>query len=381
MNTSPSHYSKEFYNYAENFGTPFIPDQYVWNKYLAHSYISCVSNWMPHKKYTNLYGKEFNFELGYVESKNLPNAICGYEENKHVILMYHTFPLMLLEFFHTLLCNKNILTQFGDINSRKNDTVNGLSSIVGFSILTGEVKIKHIDDIEKIFGSNCPIRRQIAFQLYHYAMEFLWEHEVSHVFLGHLHFIQQHIGIESIDETHFNSINNINNMRIFSQLEFSADRGALFNVIIRDLMSYDQRVEMDKKISETGLKVFSCALLGLFFMLSDVVNSGGNMNSINHWGDHPSSLSRALNLVLSIGVHKYPNQNVNQILEKSRNFAAIELVKISDEWGIFKPFRHLGMEGSFDKIFTPNILSSEENKQLNSILSNYVYLTPPLNNY
>lgn len=230
---SALHNSESFIRYAQNNGDLFTADVDVYNKYFKPSISRCENRWSNHRGYKNDAGNSFEFELGLIENKNFPNAICAFDGTKHIIMMYHTFPLMLLELFGRMLTNEKFLSGVGNPKLSPN-YLSTYRSAPGFAVLSGEVKINHVDELMTIFGPHCEVRREIAFRLYHYAMESIWEHEMTHAIHGHVHFCAA-LNLRNLNECYIHRPDVIEKNAAFQFAEMVADRGATFSLVISEL--------------------------------------------------------------------------------------------------------------------------------------------------
>ncbi|WP_422356802.1 hypothetical protein [Roseivirga pacifica] len=383
MTGKAENYSSDFITFSKDYGKIFSCDDTVYEKYLKPSVSFALKNWNNYIGKENSLGLKFDFELGIVENKSLPNAICGFNGHKHIILMYHTFPIFLLEFFYRLLCNERVLKHKGNTLDYDKKFHSHLKSPPGFSILSGEVQIKHIDDISNKLAPLCAIRKEIADKLYHYAMVLIWEHEFAHAINGHVHFVQNNLSSNSLNEKYLNSSNLLNVNRAISYIEMSADKGASFNLVVGDLYKKSKTAfeiisNSEEFIFDYSLKILAGSFLSLFWMLSDVVDSNGDFKSIDYWTDHPSSLARAINFTLSpiTQCESLPlDEELKYIVKKATEFCYVELINLGNDWGICRPFNWLNRKDMFSKVFhEKHRLSNIETEELISKLKKYRYI-------
>ena len=375
-------FSNRFIEFSKQYGKLFQPDDSVWSFYLEPSIRACESNWQPARGFKNASGDSFDFELGYIECKDIPNALCGYNQGLHILLMYHTFPISLLELFNTLLCHEEILSDVGDPKAEKNHYVHNLTSPPGFAVFTGEVHINHIDDVIRIFGPNCPHRRSTAFALFQSCLNLVWEHEMAHAVNGHVLYLQRELGFETIDALEFRSLDeHTNKKRIYTYMEMSADKGACFSNIVGPILKYSlQPFSMISSndinlIKSVELKMLAGAFFSIFMMLTDAFIAHGDVQASEIWDDHPSSLARALHFVLEPISQANLNipLEVSYIVKHAAEEAAKELIQIGNHWGLFRPFRWLAYNNMYDTVFSQHELPEDERRKLQDCLERYRY--------
>jgi hypothetical protein len=378
----PSKAFREFVNSKEH-GPAFDSDEDVWNRYFAPSFDPSYKRWNGTRGRRNGLGYEFDFEIGLVSNKGVPNAICDSDAGGHFISVYHTVSMCLLEFFFRLLSSKRVLPNIGTTDDEIEWEDRGYVSPPGFAVMRGEATIKHIDDLARIFGPQCPIRRQTALDLYKYALHFIIEHEMGHAVSGHVHYVKQQLGLKSIDEAalRFSSVNPANQGKVFSHLEGLADKGSYFTVISAPILDrmYAPMVGLSSGdtglIDETHLKILAGAFLAVFWMISDIVDKNGDMNAYKEWYDHPSSLARgiAFTLMPSVQTEALPPE-IGFFVKKATLEAGKELIRLSDVSGYFKPFRWLVKEDMYSAVFKQKVTTAEEASVVNEQLALYRYL-------
>ena len=310
-----------------------------------------------------------------MENKNLPNAVCGYDDGSHYILIYHTLPMFLLEFFNRLLCNGEVLRDVGKAVEEVSGASKGFRSPPGFSIMSGEAKIAHIDEVVSVFGPRSPERRALALTLYQYAMQFVIEHEMAHAVNGHVHFAIKELHLRSIDESTFRARSDRStNDRTYGFLEGMADKGSYFTVIsgpilqrmhtpFQVLSSGDQQL-----VEEVKLKILAGAFLATFWMISDVIATGGDVSSAELWNDHPSSLARALAFcAMPVAQGQLLPVEVQFFLDKGTELAWQELDRLRQASGLFRPFGWLWRKDMYSSVYEPTILPETESKALASL--------------
>jgi hypothetical protein len=374
---------QELARYAEknDHGRVFMPDASVWQRYFEPSFSKAYRCWNRGRGTRNLAGYSFEFEIALAEKKVLPNAICAFDKNSHYILLYHTLPMYLLEFFNRLLCSSNLLEDIGDAQHEVSCKDKGIHSPPGFAVHCGEANPRHIDEIIDLFGPRCPKRRAVAFELFQYSMEFVIEHEMAHAMSGHAHYVEKELGLRDLREVAFrNSGQGTQDDRVRSLFEGQADKGSYFSVVSRPLLNrmhtpYQVISSGDAAlISEVKLKILAGALLGLFWMLTDLLLSNGNHAAYETWGDHPSSLARALGFALMpVAQAELLPPELGFFIHKGSSLACAELLKQSETLGLFRPFQWLNRKDMYSLVFEPNLLPDTENQRVVSHLEKYRY--------
>jgi hypothetical protein len=366
---------------SRNHGPVITPDVTEWKQYLGPCFANAHRIWDRLRGTTNEVGNRFEFELGLVENTNRPNAVCGYDDGSHYVLIYHTLPMFLLEFFNRLLWDANVLSDIGDSAAEIGHARNGFLSPPGFAILFGEAKIRHMDEIVSTFAPRCPERAALAFTLYSYAMQFVVEHEMAHAVNGHVHFASAELKASDIDESAFRAFSDGSKIdRTYTYLEGMADKGSYFSVIsgpiVRRMHTSFQVLSSGDEalVSEVKLKILSGAFLAVFLMISDVVAKGGDVSAAEVWNDHPSSLSRALAFcAMPITQAELLPAEVGFFLSRGTRLAWQELSKLEQTSSLFRPFGWLGREDMYSRVYEPNILEDPEAQVLVSHLERYRY--------
>ena len=379
----PPEPSEKIKKFAETMshGTVIVPDTGVWQRYLEPCFTNTHRIWDRLRGTPNKAGDRFDFELALVENKNLPNAVCGYEDGTHFILIYHTLPMFLLEFFNRLLCNSAVLNDVGNASEEVSGASKGFRSPPGFSIMSGEAKITQIDELVSVFGPRSPERRTMAFTLYRYAMEFVIEHEMAHAVNGHVHFAINELQLRGLDESIFRSRSDqAAEDRLYAFLEGMADKGSYFTVISGPIL---QRMYTpfqvlssgdNQLVEEVKLKILAGAFLATFWMISDVVASGGDASSAELWNDHPSSLARAIAFcAMPVAQGQLLPEEVQFFLHKGTELAWKELNGLRHASALFRPFGWLGRDDMYSSIFEANMLAERESKATVNRLEHYRY--------
>ena len=362
-------------------GRPFVADEHVWRTYLEPSFEPAERQWSPLRGTTNRAGFRFDFELALVENRGMPNAICGHDGGKHCVLIYHTLPMCLLEYFSRLLHSTLILPDIGPVA----DDAHGketLRSPPGLAIMSGELRIQHLDDIVDRCGPRAAERRLTALKLFHYAMQFVIEHEMAHAVNGHAHYAREHLGLRDIHESIFRVSSHAPQVgREFSYLEGSADKGSYFSVIGGPLL---KKMHLPYQVISTGdthlveavrLQILAGALLAVFWMICDVwTDTGLDKKAYETWTDHPSSLARAMGFTLMplAQATRLPPE-IGYFIEKGTELAAKDLVALSNQWGLFRPFRWLTRKDMYATIFQPYDLTPAEAQVVNQKLEQFRY--------
>jgi hypothetical protein len=275
-----------------------------------------------------------------------------------------------------------------DVENPNLDTDNysrALSSQPGWSILSGELQITGIEDIEEKCGSKCPIRRATALRLYHHAMSLVLEHELAHAINGHVPVLRTIMAMASIDECSLHNTGNTATLdRRVCYLEHQADNGACASHIIRPvwqqlnkpfavLSSRDENLKLDIR-----LRVFAGAILTLFWMMSDVFSARGNVKAAEYWGTHPSSVARALSFVLAplAQIDVLPEDvqpEIGFFINQATQSVAKDLLELSESWGLFRPFRWTMRQDMYDSVFRPFELTSQEEAGIRELIVQHRY--------
>jgi hypothetical protein len=374
---------KELALFAEtyNHGRFFMPDLAVWERYFEPSFSRTYRGRQRGRGTTNAAGYRFDFEIALTENKVLPNAVCAYNNNCHYILVYHTLPMYLFEFFNRMMCSRGFMEDVGDSQHEISCAEKGFHSPPGFAIHCGEVNVTHMDQIADKFGPRCPRRREVAFELFQYAMEFVLEHEMTHAVNGHIHYLEEENGLKDIREmASKDSPQSSVRSEVIALFEGQADKGSYTSVIARPLLN---RMHTPYQVMSTGdthlvaevkNKILGGALLGMFWMLTDFLFSGGDVTAYETWGEHPSSLARALGFALmpSAQAELLPPE-VGFFIWQGSKLACTELLKQSDSSDLFRPFGWLRKDEMYSTVFEPNELPADEQQLVVSRLEKYRY--------
>lgn len=372
--------------FASQFGPTFGIHASVWAKFFEPSFSEIERRWSPLVGYRNEAGDEFDFDIAFVERKDFANAVCGQSKGHHFIVMYHSVSIFLLEYFGRLMCHRAFLSDIGDAGSETTWEEKGHTSFPGFGIWNDEAKVKSLDGILEVFGPKCPIRQQVALQLYRYAIEFIFEHEMGHAVGGHLRFAETYLGVRSIDEAQFraHADGSGSKDKIRSYLESAADKGAIFNLVnwplvkrIRTPYAIISSTD-DHLVRDTTLRILACSLVGAFWMFTDVNSSGGDLNSHLIWTSHPSSLVRTLApVLLPIVPPRGIPEEVEFFATKGAIAASQELLRLADEEGIFRPLRHLLHSDIYKDYIAQFDLTEAEAAEVNQRLSPFRFVIEP----
>jgi hypothetical protein len=378
----PSHAFIQF-SESRNFGRAFAPDASVWSRYFESSFSRSNRRWNSLRGVRNRAGYSFQFELGLTENKALPNAVCSRDQVSHYILIYHTLPMFLFEFFNRLLCSREIIEEVGDAQREISCEQKGFHSPPGFGIMFGEAQIRHFDEIADVFGPRSPERLDLAHRLFQYAMEFVLEHEMAHAVNGHVHYAQEEFRLQNLDEIAFRSFGEREaKHRLYAFFEGMADKGSYFTVVndpILERMHTPFQVLSSgdtELISEVQFKILAGAFLAVFWMISDVLREKGDIKAVEIWDDHPSSLARAIAfaLVPKAQTSILPDE-IRFFVDRGSSLAWKELLKQSEINGLFRPFRWLGREDMYSSIFQSNVLSEDESRGITDKLRFYRYVS------
>jgi hypothetical protein len=357
--------SDRFVRLGGHIGEPFKAHVSVLEHYLLPSLRACATNWDPLKGAQNSRGDIFDYELGYVARKQAPDARIELREGVHVVAVYHSVVFTLLEYFHRLFADPAFLPDIGDPALGPSLARREFSAAPGHAIAAGEAEISHVDDIAAVMGHPCPERRAAATQLFHLAMQFVWEHEMAHAVLGHVLFARDRQGMDELGRADIrHAIDSDSGDGIWSFLESQADAGAAFSLIVGPMIRLTKRRYMiissdDAELArDVRFRFLSAALLNHFLMLWDVGDLGGNPEAVEVSGDHPSTLSRAIAALLRSGQDLAHNPDYEAawiLLERGRKKASEDLLAYAVENGLFRPFRWLLRSDTVDRVFAEAI--------------------------
>jgi hypothetical protein len=378
--------SRQLTEFASAYGPPIRVEAATWQTYLAPSFSDCENHWKRLKGAQNAAGDVFDFEIALIEKKALPNALCGYSGDRHCILVYHTLPMFLLEFFCRLLCHKNVLPWCGDPSNEVSWSERGFNSPPGFGIINGEAKVGSMDDVMATFGPKCLSRTAMALKLYRYAMQYVLEHEMGHAFNGHVHYAKANLGLSTVDEHAFRIAEHSSDVDrlIYCFLESQADKGSYYRVVsfptqnrmhtpYQTLSSQDESV-----LQDTKARIFAGAFLAVYWMITDVVTNSNDLKSYSAWTDHPSSLARALAFVLMpLAQQESLPPEVGFFVRRAVEEASQELIELANTIGYFRPFRFIGREDMYDEVYRKNTLQEPDLNAVMEQLQRYRYSIAP----
>lgn len=360
------------------FGSPFTAVDDVWRKYFEPTFNSCHRLWDAARGSTNQAGDVFDFELGLVDRKTYPNAICGYDGDCHHILLYHTLPMCLLEFFYRLLCFRVVLPDIGHVSGNF-DGRGDLRAPPGFSIFSGEVRVGSIEEVQELLGPRSLERQNVALELYTYALQYVVEHEMSHAMLGHVHYVQRELGLGVVNEfTMRRAGRESSKLQLYSFLEGQADKGSSFRVISDPFIERTRSANESSSIDQVRRRVLAGAFLGVFWIVTDILRTNGDMSAYKAWTNHPSSLARALAYVLMplTNSRRFPPK-IEASMRQGTVLACEDLLKLADDAGLFRPFRWLVKPEMYGTLIEPHVLADKEQGALRQKLKQYKYSNLP----
>jgi hypothetical protein len=360
--------------FAKNFGEPFVMDQTIYDKYFAPS-INHLKRYNISNGNTNSYGQKMDVELGLVMHKKNPNAYCAYHEEKHFICIEHLFPVALLEFLHRLMANPGFLPDLGDTSwDRKLVRKKHSSAMPGFEIISGYMPIKSMDEIGEIYGTLCLERIKATMLLYEHAMSFLYAHELCHSLMGHVLFVNQNLGVTSLEENYAKD-NNDDFTRICCYLEQHADNGAAWNTIGWPVSGLNDKRTFDNKVSDATFRILGSSLLLYFLAMTDINLSKGDQDSIYKWDDHPSSAARAIGITMTpmTQIPSY-NRDFKAIIDQASLTARIELLRLANADALFGPYNWLLKDDISPILENQSQLSPERKREVEAEIKRLAFL-------
>lgn len=345
-----AHQSDRFVRLASHVGEPFDAHDSALERYLLPSLRRCSDNWSPLKGAKNNRGDSFDYELGYVVRKQMPDARIELHDGVHIVAVYHSMVFALLEYCHRLFSDPAFLPDIGEPELGPVTKGLTLSAAPGHAIFAGQISISHVDDI-RLLGSVCAERQAAALQLFHLALQFVWEHEMAHAVLGHLLFLREHSAKSSVGLAEIRqALDDGTTDDIWPYIESQADDGAAFSVIVGPIIRFTKRPyavisSADEELArDVRFRFLAAALLSHFLMLWDIGTAGNDPYAIEASGDHPSTLSRALAALLRSGQNIEHHRDLEAawiLIERGRLKASQDLVDYSSENELFRPFRWL----------------------------------------
>ncbi|MFI4893287.1 MAG: hypothetical protein ACIAQ0_07625 [Phycisphaerales bacterium JB058] len=372
--------SERFKSFSQWHGQPLPMHVSVWANYLQPSLVASLEQWARLKGTTNSQGDAFDIELGFVERRRLPNAICGWAGGAHVILMYHTMPMMLLELCYTMMRNADVLRDVGEPAAPGHTT--DFLGVPGFELVTGSQKVGGLGEIADLFGPACPERRAAALEMYHSAMRFVWEHEISHAVNGHVHYLKNHLGTAEIDESVLHDSRTMSEkQKILCYLESQADAGAAFTcvvapirakIIFPNFLSSDQ---VPGLVRQCRLRIVSIALLAWSWMVGDVMRADGDVRAAETWTGHPSGLVRSLSAVLRpLAQSSLVGEEIEYIVHQACEAATCDLLSLADLSPVFRPYRWLIRDDMYVNLIADYDLNESKRNEVNQELAAYRYM-------
>lgn len=173
-----------------------------------------------YKKDPNLLKPFPSIIFDYVENNNF-NAFALKSEDKHIIGIHSSVFFIVSDLFSRMLASKNILPNIG------NATLEKQTKKIFDYYSNAEKLVQHQENGEfEIVQPIDPIRKKYADHLTLLAMDFIFEHELSHIVFGHVDYLNEKHGINVYSEIN-NSGENIKNNLDFQTLEMDADSTAL----------------------------------------------------------------------------------------------------------------------------------------------------------
>lgn len=156
----------------------------------------------------------------FVNSEDF-NAFAMKSTNEYIIGINEAVILILFNLFNRMLACNDVLVHIGD------------SSEEDYSKTVNDYYVSTKDLITKGYGGKYEsiepknkLRKYYAIHLTKLAMEFIFEHELSHILFGHVDYLNAKYGIRTYSEFNFKNVINADNLDI-QTLEMDADCTAL----------------------------------------------------------------------------------------------------------------------------------------------------------
>jgi hypothetical protein len=206
----------------------------------------------------------------YVENKNF-NAFAMKSENKHIIAIHNSVFLIISDLFSRMLASKNILPDIGNINLEKptKKLLDYYSNAENLIQHTKDGKFEIVQPID-------PIRKKYADHLALLAMDFIFEHELSHIVFGHVDYLNEKYGINVYSEMNSNDRQIKNNLD-FQTLEMDADSTALarcctfahFEILNNNFLKVDSDIKFIYSDYYSAFATINFAITTVFLIFGD----------------------------------------------------------------------------------------------------------------
>jgi hypothetical protein len=219
-----------------------------------------------YKKDPNLLKPLPSIIFDFVENNNL-NAFAMKSDNKYIIGIHISTFVILSDLFSRMLANKNILPNIGNASLEKpiekiNDYFSNLEDLVN-------IEFKVVQPID-------PIRKKYADYLALIALDFIFEHELSHIVFGHVDYLNEKYGLEIYTEINNSAINIKNNLD-FQTLEMDADGTALarccsfavFEILNKGFFKIDSDVKFIYSDYYSAFSTINFVITTLFLIFGD----------------------------------------------------------------------------------------------------------------
>jgi hypothetical protein len=242
-------------------------------------------------------------EFAFAVFNGLPNGVVGREGDINCCLLYHTYPLCLLEMFCILACDPAFLAHIGDTSREVRRPFLIGSNPIGIQHWSDEFgKANHWTKIAERFSPQSQERTDLAFYMMHVALRFVWFHEIAHVLDGHIDYLMEE---KRLPEIYFHLTGRRDQVAgAFEKraLEVFADTIAmklLLNGIMNVEDSYMPKIINSLTRTELiAVNLLAIAALGWFWGVRDQLVAGDQCekSSAFVWTGHPSAVSRVVRM-------------------------------------------------------------------------------------
>jgi hypothetical protein len=196
------------------------------------------------------------------------NAVAGTEDGLHCIGINVGAGYVLMSLFDNMLSDPECLSHIGDPSI---ETPHKNFDPEGSEINLSDPLVR-----TRAYEPKCPIRAQCATSLSNAAFYFLFFHELGHVFNGHIKWLEQTCGFNSLGERGASAIPGLNSLDL-QTLEMDADASACGSILMwvlraeKNLKNGGPRFPMDTGLGAPIDAIFLLiiAIHALFRIFSD----------------------------------------------------------------------------------------------------------------
>ena len=258
---------------------------------------------------TNKLGEKFNLVAGFLDTFS-PNALADRFEGRHFIGMHVALFVAINEFAMFCFAQKEFFPEIGDANQEVSpapwdDRVPGLW-LIDHTSQGGHVENKHS---RRLIPKN-PERYIMSQYLGFLMSRFVWLHELSHCFNGHVAFVHHHrmaLRLYEISEklpaVEVTKISNSStNIEAMKCLEFDADQSAFWascNIQLNDLENIEGIQNLNRELRLRLTLFGSYAMTWLFEQFQ-------NYSDSQNGHTHPDPTLRLYGLLQTAGSNVFP---------------------------------------------------------------------------